>query len=264
MQLQLIEDLLDTARIIGGKLRLDVRPIDIASVIDDALDVVRPAAEAKGVRLRTADSRSSNDRVKITTPIESKNQDQTAPGENQFAIPESQSAIVLGDATRLQQVVWNLLTNAIKFTPNGGRVELRIERDADCILIIVSDTGKGVEPEFLPHVFDRFYQADRSSMRRHGGLGLGLALVKSLVELHGGEIRAESEGEGRGSTFTVTLPLAINSGMTAMETPALASFAGAASGARTEGAISLPEGVTIEGVRGLAVDDQEEARVTSG
>jgi CheY-like chemotaxis protein/anti-sigma regulatory factor (Ser/Thr protein kinase) len=178
----------------------------------------------------------------------------------QSAIEES--AIVLGDATRLQQVVWNLLSNAIKFTPKGGRVELVVGRDAEQFRIFVSDTGKGIEPEFLPHVFDRFYQADGSSTRRHGGLGLGLALVKSLVELHGGEVKVESEGKGRGSTFTVMLPLAINSGMAAVDGPALASTACAASGARAEGSIPLPDGVTIEGVRVLAVDDQEEARVT--
>jgi signal transduction histidine kinase len=229
LQLQLIEDILDTARVIRGKLRVDMRPIDIASVVNDALEVVRPAAEAKGVELR-------------------------APGLAREAFT--------GDPMRLQQVVWNLLSNAIKFTPKGGRVELRVERDAERFRIIVSDTGKGIEPAFLPYVFDRFYQADSSSTRRHGGLGLGLALVKSLVELHGGEIRAESEGEGRGLTFTVTLPLVINSNMTVVETPALASFAGDTSVARTEGAIPLPEGVTIQGVRVLAVDDQEEARVT--
>jgi PAS domain S-box-containing protein len=229
LQLQLIEDLLDTARVISGKLRLDTRPMDIVSMVDDALDAVRPAAEAKGVELRA---------------------------------PSLAREAFTGDATRLQQVVWNLLSNAIKFTPKGGHVGLKVERDAERFRIIVSDTGKGIEPEFLPHVFGRFYQADSSSARRHGGLGLGLALVKSLVELHGGEIRAESKGEGRGSTFTVTLPLAIESRMAAAETLALASFAGDASGARAEDAIPLPEGVTIEGVRVLAVDDQKEARVT--
>jgi CheY-like chemotaxis protein/anti-sigma regulatory factor (Ser/Thr protein kinase) len=162
----------------------------------------------------------------------------------------------------LQQVVWNLLSNAIKFTPKGGRVELGVGRDAESFRIFVRDTGRGIESDSLPHVFDRFYQADASSTRRHGGLGLGLALVKSLVELHGGEVKVESEGKGRGSTFTVMLPLAINSGTAAVERPALASTACAASGARTEGSIPLPDGVTIEGVRVLAVDDQEEARVT--
>jgi signal transduction histidine kinase len=262
LQLKLIEDLLDTARVISGKLRLEMRLMDIASVVNDALDVVRPAAEAKGVQLRIADSQSSNDQMKLTMSIESENQDQMAPGENQSAIHNPQSAIMTGDPTRLQQVVWNLLSNAIKFTPRGGRVELRVERDAERFRIIVSDTGKGIESEFLPHVFDRFRQADGSSARRHGGLGLGLALVKSLVELHGGEVKAESEGEGRGSTFIVTLPLAIHNGAAAAETPALAPFAGVASEARTEGAIQIPDGVTIEGVRVLAVDDQEEARVT--
>jgi signal transduction histidine kinase len=249
LQLQLIEDLLDTARIISGKLRLEMRLMDIASVINDALDVMRPAAEAKGVQLRILDCG-----LRIA-------EEGDTMGE-ESAIRNPQSAIVLGDATRLQQVVWNLLSNAIKFTPKGGRVELGVGRDSEFIRIFVSDTGKGIEPEFLPHVFDRFYQADGSSTRRQGGLGLGLALVKSLVELHGGEIKAESEGNGRGSTFTVMLPLAIDSGMTAVERPALASFAAAASGARTEGSIPLPDGVTIEGVRVLAVDDQEEARVT--
>jgi len=247
LQLQLIEDLLDTARIISGKLRLEMRLMDIAPVVNDALDVMRPAAEAKGVQLRIVDCGLRIAEGGDTT------------GEKS-AIEES--GIVLGDATRLQQVVWNLLSNAIKFTPKGGRVELGVGRDAELFRIFVSDTGKGIEPEYLPHVFDRFYQADGSSTRRHGGLGLGLALVKSLVELHGGEIKAESDGNGRGSTFTVMLPLAITSGMAAEERPALATFAGAASGARTEGSIPLPDGVTIEGVRVLAVDDQEEARVT--
>ena len=254
LQLQLIEDLLDTARIISGKLRLEMRLMDIAPVVSDALDVVRPAAEAKGVQLRIVDCGLRIAEESDTTGEES------AIRNPQSAIGES--AIVLGDATRLQQVVWNLLSNAIKFTPKGGRVELGVRRDAELFRIFVSDTGKGIEPEFLPHVFDRFYQADGSSTRRHGGLGLGLSLVKSLVELHGGEVKAESEGMGRGSTFTVMLPLAINSGMAAVESPTLAPFAGAASGAMTESSIPLPHGVTIEGVRVLAVDDQEEARMT--
>jgi PAS domain S-box-containing protein len=175
-QLRLIEDLLDTARIVSGKLRLDKRQTDIVPVLADALGVVRPVAESKGVELH--------------------------------AHYGFESEVVIGDPSRLQQVIWNLLSNAIKFTPSGGRVDLRVERSGEHIQIIVSDTGTGIKPEFLPYIFDRFRQSDSSSSRRHGGLGLGLALVKHLVELHGGTIEASSGGLGCGSTFTVTLPLA--------------------------------------------------------
>jgi PAS domain S-box-containing protein len=217
-QLQLIEDLLDTARIASGKLRLDMRPTDIVIVLDNALDVVRPAAEAKGVSLRTRyDPR-----------------------------PE----VVAGDSVRLQQVIWNLLSNAIKFTPKGGRVELWLERKGEDICIFVGDTGVGIEPEFLPHVFDRHRQADPSSSRRYSGLGLGLTLAKHLVELHGGTIEVTSEGIGFGSTFTIRLPLWAQNRFFEMELPAL----------RIEGAIKLPDTATIEGIRVLAVDDQQEAR----
>lgn len=220
-QLQIIEDLLDSARIIRGKLRIEPEPVDLVPVLEAALDTVRAAAEAKGVTL-----------VANFGP---------APEET------------LGDPTRLQQVVWNLLTNAVKFTSEGGRVELRMEGAADHIRITVSDTGKGIEPEFLPFVFDRFRQADSSSVRRVGGLGLGLSLVKHLVELHGGTISAVSEGVGRGSTFTVTLPrrqlefIAPPPAVTPHE-------------ARTEGALALDEALSLEGVSVLVVDDQEEAR----
>ncbi|MBO0727426.1 MAG: PAS domain S-box protein, partial [Blastocatellia bacterium] len=173
-QLQIIEDLLDSARIVTGKLRIEPCTVDLAPVFEAALDTVRPAAEAKGVTL-----------VADFGPL---------------------SAQALGDSTRLEQIVWNLLSNAIKFTPEGGRVELRVEVAADEIRITVSDTGKGIEPEFLPFVFDRFRQADPSSARRYGGLGLGLSIAKHLVELHGGSITAASEGPGRGATFIVTLP----------------------------------------------------------
>ncbi len=218
MQLRLVEDLLDTARIVSGKLRLEIRPTDILPVLADALDVVRPAAEAKDVELRA-----------------------------HYGIrPE----VVSGDAVRLQQVIWNLLANAIKFTPAGGRVELRLERIGEEIRIVVSDTGTGIKPEFLPYVFDRFRQADSSSPRDHGGLGLGLALAKHLVELHSGTIEVASEGVDRGSTFTVTLPMAAQTGFFVMEPPAL----------RTEGAIQMRDTVTIEGLWVLVVDDQEEAR----
>jgi CheY-like chemotaxis protein/anti-sigma regulatory factor (Ser/Thr protein kinase) len=160
---------------------------------------------------------------------------------------------VLGDATRLQQIVWNLLTNAVKFTPEGGRVELRMESDADSVRITVSDTGKGVEPEFLPFVFDRFRQADLSSARRYGGLGLGLSLVKHLVELHGGTITVASEGAGQGATFTVTLPRRHLEFIP--PTPAVSPRE-----SRTEVAITIDRDVSLEGVSVLVVDDQEDDR----
>jgi signal transduction histidine kinase len=174
-QQRMTEDLLDTARIISGKLKLEPAPADLRLVLEDALTVVRLAADAK--------------QIELAAPL----------GDEPVEI--------VGDAMRLQQVVWNLLQNAIKFTPAGGRVELRLERDDKQARIVVSDTGKGIEPEFLPHIFDRFSQSDMSQTRRHGGLGLGLALVKQLVELHGGTIEAASAGAGAGATFTVTLPL---------------------------------------------------------
>jgi PAS domain S-box-containing protein len=272
-QLQLIEDLLDTARIASGKLRLDLRRFDISPVIAAALDIVRPAAEAKGVKLRIADpliadcglriadSQFSNGRIKTMAPIKSENRERAAPGKNQSAIRNSQSAIVVGDAGRLQQIVWNLLSNAIKFTPAGGSVELRAERAGEQIRIVVSDTGKGIQTEFLPHVFDRFRQVDSSGSQRSGGLGLGLALVKHLTELHGGKVEAASEGVGGGATFTVTLPLAEQSELRVSEPPALSMPAVGADGeTRNNGGIIMPGGLTIAGVRVLVVDDQEEAR----
>ncbi len=174
-QAQLVDDLLDVSRIITGKLRMDVRPADPNSFIDAAVDSVRPAAEAKGVRVQ---------KVIDTGAI---------------SIP--------GDPVRLQQVVWNLLSNAIKFTPRGGRVQIRSERVNSHLEIVVSDTGLGISPDFLPHVFDRFRQADQKTSRQHGGMGLGLAIVRHLVELHGGTVSATSEGEGQGATFTVRLPI---------------------------------------------------------
>jgi PAS domain S-box-containing protein len=173
-QIQIIEDLLDSARITTGKLRIEPALTDLVPVLEAAVDTVRPAASAKGVTL-VLDCEP--------TPTE-----------------------VLGDPARLQQIVWNLLTNAIKFTPEGGRVSLAMNHDAGQIRIIVSDTGQGIEPGFLPFVFQRFSQTDTSSARRSGGLGLGLSLAKDLVELHGGTISAKSEGVGRGATFTVTFP----------------------------------------------------------
>ncbi|HMB29447.1 MAG TPA: PAS domain S-box protein, partial [Blastocatellia bacterium] len=222
-QLQIVEDLLDSARIVTGKLRIEPSLVDLVPALEAALDTVRSAAEAKGVTLVA----------------------------NFRRLPER----VLGDSTRLQQVVWNLLANAVKFTPAGGRVELRMDGDADHIRIVVSDTGKGVEPEFLPFVFDRFRQADTSSARRYGGVGLGLSLVKHLVELHGGTITAASKGVGRGATFTITLP------RRHMELIPPAPPAVTSREVRTEGAIPRDQALSLEGVSLLVVDDQEEARV---
>jgi len=175
-QAQLVDDLLDVSRIITGKLRMDVRPSDPNSFIDAAVEAVKPAAEAKGVRVQ---------KVVDTAPI---------------SIP--------GDPVRLQQVVWNLLSNAIKFTPRGGRVQIRSERVNSHLEIVVSDTGQGISSDFLPYVFDRFRQADQKTSRQHGGMGLGLAIVRHLVEMHGGTVSANSDGEGKGATFTVQLPIA--------------------------------------------------------
>jgi PAS domain S-box-containing protein len=173
-QLQIIEDLLDSARIITGKLQIEPTPTDLIPILEAALETVRRAAEDKNITLI-----------------------------DKFSQYPQQ---VIGDATRLQQIVWNLLSNAVKFTGENGRIELAMAREGDSVRIQVSDNGKGIALEFLPLLFDRFSQADSSSSRRHGGLGLGLALVKHLVELHGGTITAASEGAGCGATFTITLP----------------------------------------------------------
>ena len=174
-QRQLIDDLLDVSRIISGKLRLDVRPVEPSASIDAAVEAVRPAAEAKEIGIQKI----------IDTGV----------------------GAVSGDPARLQQVVWNLLSNAIKFTPRGGRVQLRLERVDSHIEISVTDTGQGISGEFLPFVFERFRQADMKTTRAHGGLGLGLAIVHQLVELHGGTVEVDSPGEGQGATFVVKLAL---------------------------------------------------------
>jgi signal transduction histidine kinase/ActR/RegA family two-component response regulator len=175
-QAQLIADLLDISRIITGKLRLDFRPVELPRIIEAALDSVGPAAGAKNIQLGVSLG-------SLKTPV-------------------------LGDADRLQQVVWNLLSNAIKFTPRGGGVEVGLRESGPSAVIQVTDTGAGIRADFLPYVFDRFRQAEGSHIRSHGGLGLGLSIVRHLVELHGGAVEVESPGEGKGSTFTVKLPLA--------------------------------------------------------
>jgi PAS domain S-box-containing protein len=176
LQAQIIEDLLDVSRIVEGKLRLRVRPVLLHDVVRDAIETIRPAAQAKEIRLQ----------VVLDTTV----------------------APIPGDADRLQQIVWNLLSNAVKFTERGGRIHVVLERVNSHVEIAVSDTGLGIAPEQLTRLFERFWQADSSTTRAHAGLGLGLAIVRHLVELHGGSVTAESPGEGQGSTFTVKLPVA--------------------------------------------------------
>jgi PAS domain S-box-containing protein len=176
-QAQIIEDLLDISRIVSGNFRLEVQRVNLPEVIEAALDAVSPAASARNIRVHK--------------------------------VLDSIAGPVSGDAARLQQIVWNLLSNAVKFTPKGGNVHVLLERVNSHVEISVIDNGMGIKPEFLPHVFDRFRQADSSTTRRHGGLGLGLAIVRQLVEIHGGSVRAKSAGEGQGATFTVTLPIMV-------------------------------------------------------
>ncbi len=176
-QARLIDDLLDVSRIITGNLRLDLRPIDLAPIVDAAIDGLRPTAGAKQIQLHSHS--------------------------------DTKGCLVRGDPNRLRQIIWNLLLNAIKFTPRAGSVTVRLKCVEPHAQLIVSDTGEGISAEFLPYAFDRFRQAEGSMSRRQGGLGLGLAVVRHLVELHGGNVRAESGGEGQGSTFTVDLPLAV-------------------------------------------------------
>jgi PAS domain S-box-containing protein len=210
-QLTLVSDLLDMSRIATGKLRLEVTPVDLEPVTLAAVDVIKPAADAKGVRIVTSLSR----------------------------VPP-----VSGDADRLSQVIWNLLSNAVKFTEPGGSVSVALHPQAGHVSLVVKDTGQGIDARFLPHVFERFTQSDSSASRRHGGLGLGLALVRELVELHGGGVRVASPGVNKGTTFTVTLP------------------------ARVEGMVAVARGridqteqpSNLEGIRVLVVEDEEDAR----
>jgi PAS domain S-box-containing protein len=222
-QAQIIEDLLDMSRIVSGKVRLDVQRIDLAAAVRAAVETVKPAADAKAVRLQV--------------------------------VLDPHAGPVSGDANRLQQVFWNLLSNAVKFTPRGGRVQVLLERVNSHIEVAVVDTGEGISPEFLPHVFDRFRQQDGSTTRRHGGLGLGLAIVKQLVELHGGTVRAKSAGAGQGSTFTVDLPLTV----VHPEEPPAAERRHPRRG--TGAASDVPDlCALLAGVRVLVVDDEPDAR----
>ena len=220
-QAQLIEDLLDVSRIISGKLRLSVVQVDLHTIIEAAIDTMRPAAEAKGVRLQ---------------PVLDPN-----PG------------LVSGDPDRLQQIFWNLISNAVKFTSRGGRIQVNLQRINSHVEITVSDTGKGISPEFLPYVFDRFRQADSRITRMQGGLGLGLAIVRHLVELHGGTAEALSAGEGQGSTFIVRLPLTI------AHKPSRFSITEDAIRAATNENSPFECPALLEDRRILVVDDQSDA-----
>jgi PAS domain S-box-containing protein len=222
-QSQLIEDLLDVSRVISGKLTLNVRSVELAQIIEATMDSIRPAAEAKSIQLR--------------------------------ARLESRGSVVAGDPDRLQQIVWNLLSNAVKFTPRDGRVEVSLDRVDSHLQITVSDSGVGIGPEFLPFVFDRFSQANTTSERKYGGLGLGLAIVRHLVELHGGTVQADSPGEGQGATFTVTLPVkALREKMIELERAAPSAKPSA------EYADSLTDAIMLDGIRIMIVDDEAEAR----
>ena len=222
-QAQLIDDLLDVSRIVAGKMRLEVCPLDLPPIIEAAVEAVRPAAEAKNIRLQ------------LTL--------------------DTESGLVLGDAGRLQQVIWNLVSNAVKFTPEDGRVQIVLARLDSHVEVAVSDTGEGIHPDFLPHMFERFRQADSSSSRVHGGLGLGLAIVRHIVELHGGTVRAESAGPGTGATFTVNLPrqtLARRAGESTHRHPTLTK------------PLALQDYPSLAGLQVLVVDDEPDSNEVIG
>jgi signal transduction histidine kinase/ActR/RegA family two-component response regulator len=213
-QLRLVEDLLDMARVISGKLRLDVKSVEIRPVVQAAIDVVEPSAAAK--------------RITIATHA------------------EPSRLVVNADADRLQQAIWNVMSNAVKFTPSGGRIDVRIEKNNGLVEVTVTDTGQGINPEFMPYVFDRFRQADASPSRRHGGLGLGLSLARQIMELHGGSIGARSDGPNKGAEFCVRLPEADGRGNVAIAS-------------RSGTSVSTLRGITV-----LLVDDSDDGREMLG
>lgn len=217
-QNQIIDELLDVSRIITGKLQLDLHPVDIAIVVKSAIGTVTPAASAKGIRLQL-----------IQNPA---------------------GSYVMGDPERLQQVFWNLLSNAIKFTSRGGRVRVNVESVGSNVEIVVADTGLGIDARFLPRIFDRFSQDDSSSTRHARGLGLGLSIARQLVELHGGTIKAESPGVGKGSTFTARLPRSPVTGMPL----------GSRVYSQADNSLGLEEGPDLNGIRVLVVEDDDDAR----
>jgi signal transduction histidine kinase/ActR/RegA family two-component response regulator len=218
IQSRLIDDLLDLSRIISGKLLLETREVNLDTVVSNSIEVVRPAANAKSIQLTY----------------------ECEPG----------GKTIVGDSARLQQVAWNLLSNAVKFTPEGGGVRVRLAGEGAGVKFSVSDTGRGIPAEFLPHVFDRFRQADSATTRTHGGLGLGLAIVRHLAELHGGTVHADSAGEGQGSTFSVTFPLA--------QTAAAPCACDQTDAAQKGTGLNRTDG--LAGVRVLVVDDEQDTR----
>jgi len=223
-QSQLVADLLDVSRIISGKLRLEVRSVDLISIVNAAIDSIRPAADAKSIRLQT--------------------------------MLDPSAGPISGDADRLQQIVWNLLTNAVKFTPKGGRIQVKVQRINSHVEIVVSDSGVGISAEFLPYVFDRFRQADASTTRIHGGLGLGLSIVRQLVDLHGGSVSVHSEGEGKGATFTIMLPFVgvISNEKEPESVPPTQS----------EQMLSFDGLPSLQGLKVLVVDDEADTRELIG
>ncbi|MDQ3880567.1 MAG: ATP-binding protein, partial [Chloroflexota bacterium] len=216
-QAQLIDDLSDLSRVVSGKLRLELRPLDLRLPAQTAIEAARPSAEAKGLHLMAS-------------------------------IPDT-PCLVRGDRTRLQQVIGNLLTNAVKFTAEGGTVEVAIQRDGGRVRLVVRDSGIGISPDLLPYVFDRFRQADDATTRAHGGLGLGLSIVRHLAQLHGGDVMAASDGEGHGATFTVDLPEAGSVARRADDSP-------------TAGDGAHPSGPMLRGVTVLLVEDDAPSRQT--
>jgi len=219
-QSQLVADLLDVSRIISGKLRLDVRTVDLIYIVNAAIDSIRPAADAKGIRLQT--------------------------------MLDPAAGPISGDADRLQQIVWNLLTNAVKFTPKEGQIQVKVQLIDSHVEIVVSDSGVGISQEFLPYVFDRFRQADVSTTRIHGGLGLGLSIVRQLVDLHGGNVSVKSEGEGKGATFIITLPF-----VGVISSQKEAESTNPAHGDEIVAFDGLP---SLHGVKVLVVDDEADTR----
>ena len=209
-QAQLIDDLLDVSRILRNKLTLTIAPVDLVMTVINALETLRLAVEAKSIRVRSSLS--------------------------------SEVGLVMGDAGRLQQIVWNLLSNAVKFTPEGGEIEVRLDRVGASAQLQVIDTGKGIHPNFIPHLFEAFRQEDNSTTRKFGGLGLGLSIVQQLVELHGGAVTAESLGEGQGATFTVSLPIVLGEAIQSVPVEI------------------EPQLIDLAGVRVLVVDDVEDSR----